>query len=298
MKPSVFAHWLIALVAVWLTLPQASLAGKVTDTTGAKVEVSSPERIVSLGGGITELVFALGLGDQVIAVDASSVYPPKVFELKRLPYHRQLSAEGILSLQPDLVVASDAVGPEAVVTQIRDAGLPIVRLPSDATVEGAKERIRMLAKLVDRNKQGKQLVGDIDRALDKLAKPAPAPRVVFIYARGGGTLNVAGLDTGAGRMVELAGGVNAVTGYTGYKPLTAESLVLAKPDVFLLTSRGLESLGGTEGLLEQPGVSLTPAGQNKRIVVLDDLLLLGFGPRVGEGVVELAKRLGDPDFTP
>ncbi|MEO0603960.1 MAG: ABC transporter substrate-binding protein, partial [Myxococcota bacterium] len=144
----------------------------------------------------------------------------------------------------------------------------------------------------------KQLLADIDISMGKLAKPDPAPRVVFIYARGGGTLNVAGLDTGAGRMVELAGGVNAVTGYTGYKPLTAESLVLAKPDVLLLTSRGLESLGGTEGLLAQPGVSLTPAGQNRRIVVLDDLLLLGFGPRVGEGVVELAKRLGDPDFTP
>jgi iron complex transport system substrate-binding protein len=115
--------------------------------------------------------------------------------------------------------------------------------------------------------------------------------VLFVYARGAGTLQVAGQETGAGTMIALAGGINAAQGFTGYRPLTAEAVVAAQPDVVLLTDRGLESIGGIDAVLAQPGVALTSAGTARRVVSLDDGMLLGFGPRTGDGVVALARLL-------
>ena len=127
--------------------------------------------------------------------------------------------------------------------------------------------------------------------LSAMKKPATPPKVLFIYARGAGTQNVAGTDTAANAMIELAGGVNAVSEYTGYKPMNAEAIITASPDYILFTARGLESIGGVEAAAALNGIAQTPAGMNKKIIAIDDLMLLGFGPRTSQGAIELSKAI-------
>ena len=282
---------MIALLSFLHLLTSVCFAGTITDSTGKTVTVNDPQRIITLAGNVTETVFALGVGDKVVAVDASSLYPDEVNTKAKLGYHRNVSAEGILSLAPDLVIATDAAGPPPVIEQIRAAGIPIVILSSTHTLEGAQKRIEQIAKLLDQEKAGHMLVWDMQDQIKMMNKPPSAPTVLFIYARGAGTQNVAGADTGASAMIEMAGGTNAVTEYTGYKPMNAEAIIAAAPDYILLTARGLESLGGKESVAQLPGISETPAGKNGNIIAIDDLMLLGFGPRTAEAAILLSKAL-------
>lgn len=256
---------------------------------------AAPPRLVTLGGPVTETVFALGSGSQVIAVDVSSTWPPEAAALPKVGYHRALSAEGILSLRPGLVIGTDEAGPPTALRQMKDAGTRVELVPVEHTVEGTRRKILAISALLGKEDAGRKLVASLEADLEvvkaRIAASKSRPRVLFIYARGQGTLSVSGRATAADAIIALAGGVNAVTGYEGYKPLTPEALAAARPDVILLTTSGLESVGGKATLLDQPGVALTPAGKNGRIESLDDGLLLNFGPRLGKGALELARRL-------
>lgn len=276
----------------WLWFVSA-LAGTLVDATGVEVRGDRTSRIVTLGGGVTETVFAVGAGGQVIGVDRTSLHPPAVQALPKVAVFRQLSAEGIVSLGPDLVVATEAAGPSSVIAQIQGAGIPVVRLSDDATIEAAKQRLRDVGTLLDRGDEAARAVATLDRDVESVQKPATPPRVLFIYARGAGTVQVAGTDTAADAMIRLAGGTNAIDRWTGYKPLTAEGAIAAQPDVILLTTRGLESMGGAPGLWRQPGMAVTPAGKASRLVTIEDSLLLGFGPRTGKAARALAEKLAD-----
>ena len=165
---------------------------------------------------------------------------------------------------------------------------------TDHSVAGTQTKVHEVAEALGLKEKGDAIAEKIGRDFAAVAKPAKAPRVLFLYARGGGTMNVAGRNTAADAMIGLAGGVNAVTGYEGYKPLTAEAAALAAPDVILVPSRGMDSVGGLEGVLSQPGLAQTPAGKARRVIGMDDLQLLGFGPRAGEAAADLAKRLSAP----
>jgi iron complex transport system substrate-binding protein len=258
-------------------------------------DAAPPQRIVSLGGPVTETVFALGLGDQVVAVDLSSTYPAQAATRPKVGYIRAISAEGVLSMRPDLVIGTDDAGPRAALEQLHAAKTHLVLVPSEHTVEGARLKIRAVAKALGVTSKGEELVKKLDRDLaaahKRMASSKTKPNVLFVYARGQGTLSVSGGATAADAMIHLAGGTNAVTGYTGYKPLTPEALATAKPEIIVLTTAGLQSVGGIDGLLAQPGVGLTPAGRQRRIIALDDELLLGFGPRLGLGVLEMARAI-------
>lgn len=253
------------------------------------------ERIVSVGGPVTEIVYALGSGAEVIAVDSSSVYPEAATKLPQVGYQRSLSAEGVLSMKPSLILASTEAGPPQVIAQLKESGARLEIAPADTSVSGAKAKIEAVAKVLGKEKQGAALCEDIDRKIAvteaRLKSVTAKPKVLFIYARGVGTLNISGVKTAADSIIALAGGVNAVQGYEGFKPLTPEALATAAPDIILIPARGLQSLGGVEGLLKQPGVALTPAGKKGRIIEMDDLLLLGFGPRLGDAVEQLAQAL-------
>ncbi|MEL6341715.1 MAG: ABC transporter substrate-binding protein [Myxococcota bacterium] len=267
-----------------------SWAGTITDAQGNAVSVDDPQRIVTLGGGVSETVAALGLEDKIVGADASSTYPASLQPRATLGYHRNVGAEGILSLSPDLVIATQDAGPPATLAQIQAAGVDLVFLDGSPGLTPLRGRITMLSTLLDANDQGQALLQGLEQSLSAVSGDA-SPRVMFIYARGAGTLNVSGTGTAAAAMIDLAGAENAVDAYEGYKPLTAEGAVLASPDVLLLTEGGLKSLGGEEGLLRQPGIAQTPAGQARRIVVMDDLLLLGFGPRAGEAARTLSEAI-------
>jgi iron complex transport system substrate-binding protein len=264
----------------------------VKDLNGNDVEIKDTSRIVSLGGSVTEIVFALGVGDRVVGVDTSSTYPKDAVEaLPKVGYQRRLAAEGVLSLKPTLILATDQAGPPEAIQQLRDSGVTVLILKAEESVEGAKAKIMgfgmALGKQAEAEALVRQLDEDIEQANELLKQVESQPKVMFIYARGAGTAQVAGTNTGAHAMIELAGAKNAVTEYERYKPLTAEAAVAAAPDVILMLSNGLKSVGGVDGLLKEPGIAQTPAGQNRRIVDMDDEYLLSFGPRMGKAVIDL-----------
>lgn len=256
-----------------------------------------PRRLLFL---IAVLLVPLGAGDQVVGVDASSVYPEAATEKPDVGYFRKVPAEGVLSLNPSLVLALEGTGPPTVFEQFRSAGVRTVKVSEVPSVDGAKQKIQTIGDLLGRSARADSLIqamdDDLKAARALRAEASSTPRVLFIYARGSGTMNVAGTGTSAAAMIELAGGTNAITEFEGHKPMSAEAVVEAEPDVILMLERGLKSIGGKEGLLEQSGIPLTPAGKNKRIVEMDDLLVLGFGPRLGTAVERLTKKL-HPELT-
>jgi len=253
------------------------------------------ERIVSVGGTVTEIVYALGAGDALVGADTSSVYPPEAEKLPKVGYQRTLSAEGVLSLSPTLILITPESGPPAAIEQLRGTGARVVPIPTGTDVEAARAAIRAVATTLDRQARGEDLVkaleADVEQARALAAASSSHPRVLFVYARGAGMAMVSGKGTAADEMIRLAGAVNAVNDYEGFRPLTAEGVVAAAPDVVLVPSRGLDSLGGKAGLLAQPGMSLTPAARAERVVAMDDLYLLGFGPRTGQALADLARAL-------
>ena len=247
-------------------------------------------RIVTIGGPVTETVYALGLGDAVVGTDRSSLFPAEILDKPRLDYFRQTSAEGVLSLEPTLVLAVEGSGPPGVLDQIRAAGVPVEMVPEAISVETAEARVRQLAALVGRPEAAADVVGAMQADL-AAAEPVEGVRALFVYARGAGVVLVSGTGNAADAVLRLAGAENAVTAFEDFRPLTAEAVAEAAPDVIVIPELGLESLGGIDGLLRQPGLAQTPAGQNRRVVAVDDALLLGFGPRVGQGVRALADGL-------
>lgn len=252
-------------------------------------------RVVSVGGDITEIVYALGAETLLVGADTSSLFPDAATKLPMVGYQRALSAEGVLSLNPTLVLATDAAGPPATLEQLRGAGVKIVTIPADHSIEGARKKIAAVAEALDRDAAGRELLARFDasvaRARAFTSQAATRPTVLFVYARGGSVINVSGTGTAADAMIALAGGTNAVTEFENFRPLTAEGAVKAAPEWLLIPGRGLESIGGGAAFLSQPGLALTPAGKEKRIVAMDDLLLLGFGPRLGEAILELAQAI-------
>lgn len=266
-----------------------------TDTaieTSANAGSAADElRIIPLGGSITETVYALGFGEKVVATDVSSTWPPEAAKLPQVGYQRTLSAENILALKPTLVIASTEAGPPTTIEQLRHAGVEIVVVPAEPTISGIRRKIAGVARALGVPAKGKELIDSIERALagrDTTVVGTTAPRVMFIYSRGGGAMQVSGTETSADLMIRLAGGVNAVTDYAGFRPLTAEGVVGAAPDIILVPEKGLEAMGGIDGLLKVPGIGQTPAGRARRIVLMDDLYLLGLGPRTGAAVRDLA----------
>ena len=292
---------LIALPLTWTPDVQAqtSVPVAVTGADGVEVRVDDASRLVTLGGAVTETVYALGLGDRVVGADQSSLYPADVQAKPRLGYFRQTSAEGVLSLRPTLVISTEGLGPPPVARQLRAAGVPVLLLREAHSADDAVDRIRLLAEALGREERGEAIIERIERDLAEAERlqegQETEPKALFIYARGAGLVSVAGRETGADAILRLAGGENVVTGYADYRPLTAEAVVAAAPDVIVVPERGLESVGGVEGLLRQPGLALTPAGQAGRVVAVDDALLLSFGPRLGEGVLRLTRALYELD---
>ena len=287
----------VALLALLASMGAVVAQSTFVDATGREF-VADTARVVTLGGDLTEIVHALGRASNLVAVDTSSVYPADaVAALPKVGYVRRLAAEGVLSLDPTLILASADAGPPEVVEQLRAAGIPFATVPGEDTVEGAKEKIRFIGQVLGVDVRADDLVRQIELDvleaqlyLDAIAG-ATAPRVMFVYARGAGTLQVSGTDTSAHAMIVLAGAENAVNEYEGYRPLTAEAAVTAAPDVLLFMTSGLQSVGGPEGVAALPGLTLTPAFENQRIVALDGLLMLGFGPRTGQAIRDLTLAL-------
>lgn len=277
------ALYVLALVAT---------CGRATEPRHA----TAPERIITVGGPVTEIVFALGRGDRVVAVDTSSVYPPAATALPQVGYQRTLSAESLLALAPDLVLASSDAGPPAALEQLRAAGIEVELVPVASTIDDAARRIEAVGVALGDRSAARVLAAamhaDATRAAERWGTAGrPGTNAVVVYARGAGTVMLAGTETPATAMLALAGGQNAISGFSGFKPISPEALVAAAPEVIVVPARSLASLGGEPGLLAIPGISQTPAGRARRIVAIDDPLLLGFGPRLPAAIDALARGL-------
>ncbi len=250
-------------------------------------------RIVGLGSAVTETLFALGAGEAVVGADLSSLHPAATATLPKVGYFRQFSAEGVLSRAPDLVLASTDAGPAVALDRLRGAGVAVQVLGPAATLDDARANLRAIAAAVERVAEGEALIATIDRQVEEvaalLARTSRRPRVLFVYARGPGTVMVAGSETPAAELLRLAGAINAIDAFTGFRPISAEAVIAAQPDFIVIPARGLESIGGVAGLAGQPGVAQTAAANH--VVAIDDLKLLGFGPRVGEALLELVRSI-------
>lgn len=285
------ALWMIVLVCALPAFGQEATSVSVTDANGNPVAITDTSRLITIDGSVTEIVFALGAGDQVVARDDSSLYPLQVNALESVGYVRQLSAEPVLALNPSLIITTTSVGPQEAVDQLTASGVTFLVVPAATTIEEVVANVETIAAALGRESEGAALVarieGDYAAAQSLQASVTTRPRVMFIYARGAGAISVAGTNTSADAMIKLAGAENAVTDYEGYKPITAEAVVSSAPDVILMMTGGLESIGGVDGLLEQPGIAQTPAGESRRVVAMEDLYLLGFSTRTGTAALDL-----------
>ncbi len=255
--------------------------------------LSAQERIVSLNGNISEILCALGLEQQIVGVDVTSTYPVSLQAKPKQGHNRNISAEGVLSLQPTLVLGMDNQFNPALKEQLKAVKVRTVIFKEDLSVQGVRNLLEEVARAagaaaVDKASALRQ---EFDRQMTALAVSPSDKKILFIYARGAGTLMVSGTGTSIDKMIQLAGGRNAVTDFSDFKPLAAESLVTANPDLILLFDSGLKSIGGVDGLLKIPGIMQTNAGRNRKILSMDGELLSGFGLRLPQAIRELQDKI-------
>jgi len=251
-----------------------------------------PLRIVSVNGTLSEIISGLGLESQLVGVDITSTYPASLSKIPKVGHNRSISAEGIIALNPDVILYTDqSMLSPAVVKQLNSSGKKVVAFKHEYSKEGAIKLIREVGAYFNAKPQAEKMVKTLESDLAKITRPANPKKLLFIYARGTGTLMVSGTGTSLDKLFTLTGNKNAVQGFTEFKPLTAESLLAANPDVLVLFTSGLESVDGAEGLLKVPGIANTNAGRNKKIISMDGQFLTGFGPRLGKAAIELAQKI-------
>jgi len=263
--------------------------------TESKTEISSENpktnnKIVSLNGGITEIISALGHEKEIVATDVTSTYPETLkTTAKDLGHVRSMTIEPIMAVSPNLILATDKdINPD-LLSKIKSSGIQTELFKQEFSVEGTRKLIEEVAKAVG-NTDYQKLNDKIDADLKQIQPIAKKPKVLFIYARGN-MMMVSGKNTPMAALINLAGGENAINDFEDFKPLTPEAVVKANPDVLFFFTRGLQGSGGNEGVLKMPGVSQTNAGKNKKIIAMDGGLVSGFGPRLGEAAVALNKLL-------
>ena len=273
-----------------LMLITALVLGLALAMTPARAEQPAP-RVISLGGSVTEIAVALGAENRLIARDTTSTFPPSVTALPDVGYIRALSAEGVLSLTPDLVIAEGDAGPPETLDVLRATGIPIVLMPKDPSPNGVLEKITAVAAALDLPEAGLALSTKVKAELDAAQARADAvqspKRVLFILSLQGGKVMAGGEGSSAEGIIHLAGAVNAASGFQGYKPITDEALIAAAPDLILMMDREGDLAIDNADVLAHPALAETPAAKSGAILRMDGMLLLGFGPRTPEAAQQL-----------
>lgn len=269
----------------------------VACTAPEKMEESSQpqdsKRIITAGGTITEIVHALGHGDEIIATDLTSTYPASMKKLPSIGYRNQIKAEGILSLGPDIVLVEEGYLDPAVIEQLKTAQVELELFKKPKTIPETKTIIKELSEFFHEKEKGQELISEIDTDLEELNQYLESnkskPKVLFVMARGPETVFIAGDKTFSSEMFKLANLESSATGFDDFVPLTPEFLPVSNPDFIVLFTSGIQSLGGMEGLSKIQGIDQTNAFQKNHIIAMDGHYLSGFGPRVGKAALELAK---------
>lgn len=276
---------------------RAALALLAAAGLARPARAGGPARVIAAGGSAAEIVFALGAGERLIARDTTSSFPPEVLALPDVGYVRALSPENLIALSPDLILAEHDAGPPEAIEALRRSGIPLVVLPQALDAAGVQAKIAAVAAALELPEAGDELSMRVAARLAEARAAAQAlpraPRVMFVLSMQGGRLLAAGAGTSAEAMIRLAGGTNAAEGVHGYKPLTDEAAIAADPDIILVMDRSGDLAVTLADVQAHPALRLTPAGAAGRVIAMDGLYLLGFGPRTGDAALELAARFGE-----
>ncbi len=283
--------------AVALTVAALVLPGQPLFAEGTGSPDSS--NVVAIGGSVTEIVYALGEDKRLIARDSTSIFPVEAASLPDVGYMRALSPEGVLSVNPELILMLEGSGPQETVDVLRKSGVAMADVPEAYTAEGIIKKVRVVGEVLGVEAKADALAGKLEQDLAEAQRAAESRtsgvRVLFVLSTKGGRILAAGSDTAANGILALAGVENATSGFSGYKILSDEAIVSAAPDVVLMMDRhgDGEDAASSDAIFDHPAVAQTPAGKNRRLVRMNGQLLLGFGPRTAEAVRELSTRLAD-----
>ena len=283
------------LVTLLLLISTPAKANVVCETA------SNTEKVVVAGGSLTEIMYYLGLQQKIVALDVTSSYPKEAKKLPSIGYVRALSTEGVLSLDPTLVIGENDMGPENVVEQIKRTNIDLRIIPETHSAEGIKSKVLCLGTIFDLNDKTKKKVNDelipliddleeIQKKNKKLKK-----RILLILSMQGTSPVVAGLGTAGDGFIKMTGASNVITEFEGWKPVSPESLILSNPDYILITSRGMRSFRSIDELVKQPALSLTNAAKNRNVIDINGMAMLGFGPRGIMTALKVARRIYGKD---
>jgi iron complex transport system substrate-binding protein len=290
----------IVSATLWVSLvhPPAPVQAQTTipDATGREVRISDTSKILSIGGDITEILYAIGAENRIVAVDSTSQFPPRALKDKKdVGYLRALSTEGVLSVDASLIIASDRAGPPEVVKALKASPVPYFEIREEFTPAGVAGKVRLVSRVVGLDSAGENLAMQIERdfaALEKLRGSITKPvRALFVLTVVNGRATVGGAGTSADAMLKLAGAVNAAASVSGFKPLSDEALVELQPDAIVTMRRSNSGAHDIDQLTNMKGMSATPAVANNRTIIMDGLYLLGFGPRTAAAALELMQGL-------
>jgi iron complex transport system substrate-binding protein len=292
-----------ALTAVALSLPFVlPLAapgpdGFVREAVAQEMQKVDTSKLVTIGGAVTEIVYALGEGDRLVARDSTSMYPEEALKLPDVGYMRALSPEGVIAVNPTAILAVEGSGPADALAVLKTAGIPFETVPEGYDRAAILKKIDVVGDFLGVPEKARALEEKVGADLDvAIADAARRPqserkRVLFILSFQNGRIMAAGRHTAADGIIGLAGAINATEDtFDGYKPLTDEAVINAKPDVVMVMTR--PGAGSTdEEVLAHPAIAVTPAGQNKAVLRMNSLHLLGFGPRTASAIRDLNKEL-------
>lgn len=252
-------------------------------------------RLVTVSGAITEVVYLLGAEGQLVGTDTTSLYPAAARATPKVGYMRQLSAEGLLSLKPDAIIATNESGPSVVLDQVRGAGVKVEIIEADHSWSEVQRKVQAVGRAAAREAQARELQAKLDAEWGQVQQRVAAaakgrkPRVLFVLSHSASP-QVSGEKTAAHAVIGFAGGVNALGGFQGYRPMTAEAMASAAPDVILTSTQSIEAHGGVDKFWQRPELALTPAFKKRSLITQDALLLLGFGPRTPAAIAELHEK--------
>ena len=252
-------------------------------------------RLVSIGGSLTEIIYGLGEEEKLVARDQTALYPEAASKLPDVGYMRALAPEGVLSVEPTALLVIEGSGPPEALDVLSHAGVEYQTVPEGYSHEGILLKVRAVGQALGVEEQAESLAAEIDKALKaaeaRTADITERKRVLFVLSTEGGKIQASGTDTAANGIIALAGAVNAVEDYSGYKALTEEAIIAAAPDVILMMDRGGDHAATDVELINHPAIPLTEAGKNHAIIRLEGSYLLGFGPRTASAVGELIDAL-------
>lgn len=261
-------------------------------------EDADAQRVLSIGGAVTEIIYALGEEGRLIGRDSTSMFPQEANTLPNVGYMRALSPEGVLSVEPDLILARANSGPPEAIEVLQSADVRWVSVPDEFTPAGIDENIRIVADALGVPEKGDELRARLDKdltAVQQLTSDVDEPKsVLFILSMRDDRILASGYGTAADGIINLAGANNVITSYEGYKELSDEAVITANPDVILMMqgrSAASDHSAADERILGHPALGVTNAAQQGAIIKMDGLYLLGFGPRTGQAAEDLARAI-------